>query len=114
MKFYEVQKYVTNIRYIFSLEPLIVSESVFQSQKPEVQKAILEAGHEATLYSEQYIKDTEDKIKQELQAKGMEISDPANGEKEWIEKATASVWPKYYDSIGGKDKLDRVLKMLGR
>lgn len=114
MKFYEVQKYVTNIRYIFSLEPLIISESVFQGLKPKLQKAVLEAGHEATLFSEQYIKDTEDKIKKELQAKGMEISDPANGEKEWIEKATAAVWPKYYDSIGGKEKLDRVLKILGR
>ena len=114
MKFNEVQKYITNIRYIFSLEPLIVSESVFQSQKPEVQKAILEAGKEATLYSEQYIKETEGRIKKELQAKGMEINDPADGEKEWIAKATEAVWPKYYDSIGGKDKLDRVMKILGR
>ncbi|MGB5776592.1 MAG: TRAP transporter substrate-binding protein, partial [Sedimenticolaceae bacterium] len=56
MKFYEVQKYITNIRYIFSLEPLIISEAVFQDQKPEVQKAILEAGQEATLHSEAYIK----------------------------------------------------------
>ena len=114
MKFYEVQKYVTNIRYIFSLEPLIISESVFQGLNSKTQKAVLEAGHEATLFSEQYIKDTEDKIKKELQDKGMEISDPANGEKEWIEKATTSVWPKYYDSIGGKEKLDQVLKILGR
>jgi tripartite ATP-independent transporter DctP family solute receptor len=43
MKFNEVQKYITNIRYIFSLEPLIISEQVFQAQKPDVQKAILEA-----------------------------------------------------------------------
>lgn len=114
MKFYEVQKYITNLRYIFSLEPLIVSESVFQSQKPEVQQAILEAGKEATLHSEQYIKDTEGQIKKELEEKGMEISDPANDEKDWIEKATAAVWPKYYDSVGGKDKLDHVLKLLGR
>ena len=27
MKFYEVQKYVTNIRYIFSIEPLIIKKS---------------------------------------------------------------------------------------
>lgn len=114
MKFYEVQRYVTNIRYIFSLEPLIISESVFQSQKPAMQKAILEAGHEATLHSEQFIKASEEKIKQELQAKGMKISDPADGEKAWIQKATTAVWPKYYDSIGGKDKLDRVMKILGR
>ena len=114
MKFYEVQKYITNIRYIFSLEPLIISEAVFQDQKPEVQKAIIEAGQEATLHSEAYIKATEASIKQDLAAKGMEISDPANDEKEWIEKATAAVWPQYYESIGGKAKLDQVLKLLGR
>ncbi|PKO82261.1 MAG: C4-dicarboxylate ABC transporter substrate-binding protein [Betaproteobacteria bacterium HGW-Betaproteobacteria-13] len=114
MKFNEVQKYVTNIRYIFSLEPLIVSESVFQDQKPDVQKAILEAGREATEHSYKYLLETEDKIKKDLAAKGMQISDAANGEKEFIEKATTTVWPKFYSSIGGKDKLDKVLKSLGR
>jgi len=114
MKFYEVQKYITNIRYIFSLEPLIISEAVFQDQKTEVQKAILEAGREASLHSVAYINATEASIKQDLAAKGMEISDPANDEKEWIEKATAAVWPQYYESIGGKAKLDQVLKLLGR
>ncbi|MCB1917568.1 MAG: TRAP transporter substrate-binding protein [Rhodocyclaceae bacterium] len=114
MKFNEVQKYITNIRYIFSLEPLIVSESVFQEQKPEVQQAILEAGREATAHSFAYLQATEEQIKKELASKGMEISDPANGEQEWIAKATGTVWPKFYDSIGGKDKLDAVLKALGR
>lgn len=88
MKFNEVQKYVTNIRYIFSLEPLIMSEQVFQAQQPEVQKAILEAGQAATEHSFKYLLETEDKIKKELVAKGMEISDPANDEREWIEKTT--------------------------
>ncbi|MCB1800338.1 MAG: TRAP transporter substrate-binding protein [Gammaproteobacteria bacterium] len=114
MKFYEVQKYITNIRYIYSLEPLVISEDVFQSLKPDLQKAVLEAGEEATLHSEAYIKASEADIQKELQAKGMEIVDPADGEKAWIEKATSAVWPKYYDSIGGKDKLDHVLKLLGR
>lgn len=114
MKFNEVQKYITNIRYIFSLEPLIISEQVFQAQKPDVQKAILEAGHEASEHSYKYLLETEEKIRAELTAKGMEISDPANGEKEWIEKATTTVWPKFYKSIGGKDKLDAALKSLGR
>jgi len=114
MKFNEVQKYVTNIRYIFSLEPLIVSEAVFQDQKPEIQKAILDAGREATEHSFQYLQATEAQIRKDLAGKGMEIMDPANGEKEWISKATNEVWPQFYDSIGGKDKLDKVLKTLGR
>ena len=114
MKFYEVQKYITTIRYIFSLEPLIISESVFQSLAPEDQQAVLAAGDEATIYSEQYLKDSEAAIISKLKEKGMEITAPADNEKEWIEKATTAVWPKYYDSIGGKEKFDTVLKALGR
>lgn len=114
MKFDEVQKYITNIRYLFSLEPLIVSEQVFQAQSPEVQQAILDAGMEATEHSYQFLQDTEQKIKEELVAKGMEINDPANDEKEWIEAATNQVWPKFYDQVGGKERLDKILKSLGR
>lgn len=114
MKFYEVQKYITNIRYIFSIEPLIISESLFQDQKPDVQEAILGAGQAATEASRNYLIETEDSIKKALAEKGMEIVDPADGEKEWIELATTAVWPKYYDSIGGKEKLDKALAALGR
>ncbi|MCP4472173.1 MAG: TRAP transporter substrate-binding protein [Gammaproteobacteria bacterium] len=114
MKFYEVQKYVTNIRYIFSVEPLIVSEQVFQGLSDKDKKAILEAGNAATLHSATHLRKSEAAIKKDLIAKGMQIDDPANGEKEWIEKATAAVWPKFYESIGGKAKLDNVLKILGR
>ena len=114
MKFYEVQKYITNLRYLFLLEPIIVSESVFQDQSEDVQNAILEAGKAATAFSAQYLAETEAKLKADLIAKGMEISDPANEEKEWIEAATTTVWPKFYDSIGGKDKLNAILTSLGR
>lgn len=114
MKFYEVQKYITNLRYLFLLEPIVISEAVFQEQDPEVQAAILEAGAEATKFSAQYLLDTEEKLKADLIAKGMQIDDPANDEKEWIEAATSEVWPKYYDSIGGKDKLNAILTSLGR
>ena len=114
MKFNEVQKYITNITYIFSLEPIIVGEGMFKKQPADVQKAMVEAGAEATQHSYDFLLAGEDKIKKELTAKGMQIIDPADGEKEWIDKATKAVWPKFYDSIGGKDKLDRVQKALGR
>ncbi len=114
MKFYEVQKYVTNIRYIFSIEPLIVSESVFQDLNKETQDNILKAGKAATLHSAQHLRDSEAAIKKDLIAKGMQIDDPADGEKEFIDLATKAVWPNFYESIGGKDKLDNILKSLGR
>ncbi|SDM08945.1 tripartite ATP-independent transporter solute receptor, DctP family [Oryzisolibacter propanilivorax] len=114
MKFNEVQKYITNVRYVFSLEPMIVSESVFKRQPADVQKAILEAGNEASEHSYKWLMETEDKIRKDLTAMGMQIDDAANGEKEFIAKASTAVWPKFYQSIGGKDKLDKVLKTLGR
>lgn len=114
MKFYEVQKYITNLRYIFSIEPLIVSEQLFQSLTPEEQAAVTEAGLEATKASSAFLKEQEAKIREELVAKGMEITDPADGEKEFIEKATTTVWPKFYDSVGGIEQVNKVLTALGR
>ncbi len=87
MKFNEVQKYVTNIRYIFSLEPLIISESIFQQQSPEMQKAILAASKEATEHSFNFLQATEQKIRNELEAKGMVFTDPANDEKRMDRKS---------------------------
>jgi tripartite ATP-independent transporter DctP family solute receptor len=114
MKFYEIQKYITTIRYIFSLEPLIIAESLFQDQSKEMQTILIEAGKEATLHSAAHLRASEDMIKKDLVDKGMIIDEAADGEKEWIEKATKTVWPKYYDSIGGKDKLEKILNTLGR
>ncbi|MDP5292050.1 TRAP transporter substrate-binding protein [Oceanimonas sp. CHS3-5] len=114
MKFDEVQKYITNIRYLFSIEPLVMSEAVFQEQPEDVQQAILEAGKVATKHSAEWLVAQEDKIKTELVEKGMEITEPAGGEQEWIDKAVSQVWPKYYDQLGGKEELNKILKSLGR
>ncbi len=114
MKFYEVQDYVTEIRYIFSIEPLIVSEQVFQGLSAEDQAMILEAGEYATKASAQFLRDKEAEIKELLVEKGMEIHVPENDEAEFIELATTAVWPKFYDSIGGVEKLNAVLAAIGR
>ncbi len=114
MKFYEVQKYVTNIRYIFSIEPLIVSEQVFQGLSSADQAIVLEAGKKATAASAQFLRDKEAEIKQILLDEGMQIDDPDNNEAEFISLATEAVWPKFYDSIGGIEKMNAVLAEIGR
>ncbi|WP_245846621.1 TRAP transporter substrate-binding protein [Vreelandella alkaliphila] len=114
MKFYEVQDYITDICYIFSLEPLIMSESKFQSLSPEMQETVLEAGREATAYSYDYLLESEESIRQALvEEHGMQIIEPDNDESEWIELAT-SIWPRFYDSIGGEERLEAALQALGR
>lgn len=114
MKFHEVQDYITNWRYIFSIEPLIVSEQLFQSLSPEEQQQVLEAGQIATQASSEFLKAEEARIKEHLVRQGMEVVEPANGEQEFIDLATAHVWPKFYDSVGGKEQVNKVLTALGR
>ncbi|UXU76418.1 MULTISPECIES: TRAP transporter substrate-binding protein [unclassified Paracoccus (in: a-proteobacteria)] len=114
MKFDEVQKYITNLRYIFSIEPLIISESLFQSLSPEEQQQVLEAGQAATAHSARFLREEEAKIKEQLVQRGMQITEPADGEKEFIDRATTQVWPRFYDQIGGKEVLNAVLTSLGR
>ena len=114
MKFDEVQKYITNLRYIFSIEPLIVSEALFEGLSDEQKQQVLDAGKAATLASAEFLRAEEAKIRDELVARGMEITEPADGEKEFIEKATTTVWPKFYDQIGGVEMLNNVLTSLGR
>ncbi|RDE22848.1 C4-dicarboxylate ABC transporter substrate-binding protein [Motiliproteus coralliicola] len=114
MKFGEVQKYLTDIHYLFLLEPLIISESLFQEQKPEVQQALLDAGKEATAYSLDWLQGKEAMIKKELiEQYDMQI-DALEDEAEWAKRAQQAVWPKFYDQIGGKEKVNELLRALGR
>lgn len=114
MKFDEVQKYVTNLRYIFSIEPLIVSEVLFEGLSEEEQQQVLAAGEAATQASAEFLRSEEAKIREELVSRGMEITDPADDEKEFMDLATSTVWPKFYDQIGGKEVLNEVLTALDR
>ena len=114
MKFGEVQKYISDLHYLFLLEPLIVSESLYQDQDEATQKAILEAGTEATAYSLQWLKDQEAVIKDELVNKYNMQIDTLEDEAEWAKKAQMAVWPKFYESVGGKEKVNALLRSLGR
>ena len=95
-------------------EPLVVSEAVFQDQSDADQTAILAAGKTATEVSADFLRKQEEVIKTELVSRGMEISDPADNEAEFIKLATEAVWPQFYQSIGGVEKLNEVLTALGR
>ena len=87
---------------------------MFQELSAEDQAIVLEAGQAATAASAQFLRDKEAEIKQILLDKGMQIDDPENNEEEFIKLATEAVWPKFYDSIGGIEKMNAVLAEIGR
>lgn len=114
MQFDEVQTHITNLRHIFSIEPLVISESLFQSLSEEEQQAVLAAGEAATEASAEYLREQEAEIKATLQERGMIITDPVDEEATFMARATDEVWPKHVESIGGVEKINEILGALGR
>ena len=110
-KFYEVQNYLSRLHYNFLLEPLIMSESIFQSQPKEVQSAILKAGKLATEESFKFLQREEESAIESLKTQGMKIT--SLDESEWREKVVKNVWPNYYETIG-LDNINKALTTLGR
>ena len=101
-KFYEVQKYGTDIGYIAHAGSLIIGEKFLNTLPNEFKDAVIKAGKEA-MYDERKYSDKmfDDDVKF-LKLKGMEIFGPPLDKSEWVKRARAT-WPKVYGIIGGGD-----------
>lgn len=110
-KFHEVQKYITNIHYILWIGPLITNAQWYASLPKDKQDLFQEAATLAVKDERAFVEREEGIALFKLVEAGMEVMQPANHEKEWIERAR-SIWPKFYDKIGGKAFVDEVVKFL--
>lgn len=113
MKFYEVQDYTSEVHYLFSLQPLIFGEKFFKSLSAEDQAMFTRAGIEAQQFNLLFSVTEAETAKQNMIKKGVEYFD-IEDEDQWAKIAMDKVWPKFYDSVGGKPAVDEVLKALGR
>lgn len=113
MKFYEVQNYSTECHYLFSLQPLIVGEKFFQSLSAEDQAMFIRAGIEAQQASLLFNYSQSETAKQNMIKKGVEHSEITD-EDQWAKIAMDKVWPEFYDTVGGKAEVDKIVKALGR
>lgn len=113
MKFYEVQSYTSECHYLFSLQPLIFGEEFFQSLSPKDQAMFTRAGIEAQQYNLMFSLTGAEKAKQNMIAEGVAYNE-IEDEDRWSKIAMDQVWPKFYDSVGGKTAVDEVVKALGR
>ena len=112
-KFWEVQKYITEIHYKVWIGPIVVNAAWFKKQPEDVQKAILEGGRLATENNRKMIAEMETDLVKVLKDKGVEILAKPEDEPVWQEKAMG-VWPQFYDKIGDISLLDTMMKSLGR
>lgn len=112
-KFHEVQDYLTEIHYNYSLQPLIVGERSFKKYSPELQQILIRAGIEAQQYCLAFQILESENAKQGMIDGGVEVS-TLEDEDQWRKIAMEKVWPEYYDFVGGKAVIDDVMKQLGK
>ncbi|MDT8377680.1 MAG: TRAP transporter substrate-binding protein [Desulfotignum sp.] len=113
MKFYEVQDYTSEVHYLFSLQPLVIGEKFFQSLSAEDQAMFTRAGIEAQQANLLFSLTNSEKARLNMIAEGVEYFE-IEDEDQWAKIAMESVWPKFYDSVGGKTAVDEVVTALGQ
>lgn len=111
LKYYEVQKYVTDLRYKLAINPLVVSEMWFEELTPEQQKAVVEAGRGATAHALAASVGMDTEGMRMLADKGVVLDGRPADEAEWIAKSRA-IWPDYYHLIKDQKLFDGILASL--
>ncbi|HRL22018.1 MAG TPA: TRAP transporter substrate-binding protein, partial [Alcaligenes sp.] len=111
-KLYEYQKYLSKAHYNYLIQPLVISEAIYQGQPADIQKKIVEAGTLASLKNFEWGKENKKIAEDMLASKGVEIISDMD-ESEMERRSVSEVWPKYYDEYG-KDVVENILTVLGR
>lgn len=107
MNFQEVQKYITNLHYMHWIAPVMIGERYYNSLSPDMKKVIDSAAKDAALYEQKWARDYSEKALKSLLTKGMQICE-LQDEEEWKNKAR-SIWPKFYDKVGGQELVEQAL-----
>tara|TARA_Y100000588_G_scaffold113031_1_gene124068 strand:+ start:929 stop:1870 length:942 start_codon:yes stop_codon:yes gene_type:complete len=108
--FQEVQKYITLIHYNHWIAPVLIGEQAYGKLSPTVQLALNRAVEDAALHERAWAREYTAKALQALKDAGMEVCVPED-EEVWRDSAR-SVWPQFYDLVGGKDLVDEALASL--
>lgn len=109
-KFWEVQKYVTELHYMLWLGPISVSEVWYQKLDPDTKALVTSAVERAQAIEWDWITDVEDTCKKLAIEHGMIVND-LEDEEQWMEKARA-IWPKFYEAIGDTKMVDETLAII--
>jgi TRAP-type transport system periplasmic protein len=99
-KFYEVQKYLTLSRHVYSAHTLLIAKKRWDSLKPAHQEAIQRAVIESRGVERKLSRDGSDLALTELKAKGMEVSTIPKADAERIRNRLREVFDKYNRDIG--------------
>ncbi|MDL2266677.1 TRAP transporter substrate-binding protein [Desulfovibrio sp. OttesenSCG-928-G15] len=109
-KFWEVQKYISDLHYMLWVGPMLVSEKWYRKLDPATKELMDKACAEAAKYEWKWSEEDVNKALEECKTHGMQV-DALTDETVWIEKARG-IWPKYSGKLGGQDVVDDALKAI--
>lgn len=92
MKFYEVQKYFTEVNYQFHPDPFYVNASWWNSLPQEYRDIITQCAADMGTYNDQLIDETSQAARDEIEASGAEIYVPTEEELEAFKEAVQPVY----------------------
>ncbi len=99
-KFHEVQKHVVLSRHIYSVWVLLMSKRTWDGLSPEEQKAVQEAGREATLFERKTIREFGDKALGDLKKLGMQVTELPPAEQDRLRTKLQPVVTKFSKDFG--------------
>ncbi|MCC8189640.1 MAG: TRAP transporter substrate-binding protein [Planctomycetes bacterium] len=109
-KFWEVQKFVTELHYMLWTGPIAVSEQWYQRLDADTRALVDKAVAEAQRVEWEWITDQEDICKELAIENGMTVN-ALEDEEQWMEKARA-IWPNFYETIGNQEMVEEALRII--
>jgi len=111
-KFWEVQKYISDLHYMLWVGPILVSDVWYQKLDPMSRELIDKAAAEAVAYEWKWSAEQDSIALDECLKHGMQF-DKLQDEEKWA-SAAQGIWPKFYEQIGGKAVVDEVLAIINK
>lgn len=111
-KFWEVQKYISDLHYMMWTGPILVSEAWYKKLPADKQEMVKSAAMDAAKYEWEWVADKEAAALKKCEDNGMEFS-KLEDEDKWIEKAKG-IWPQFYDKVGGKEYVDQAVAIMNK
>jgi len=109
-KFYDLVKYVADVRHTHQAVALIMSKAAWAKQDEAGKKAIAGAWAHTRDYNRKFILDEDKSLQEQVKAKGVTITKP---DATPFRQATQSVYEDFYASAAGKDAKKAVDYILG-
>jgi len=99
-KFYDIVKYVADVRHTHQCVALVMSKSSYQKLDAAGRKAVSAAWEHARQYNRKFILDEDRSIQDQVRAKGVTITKP---DATPFRQATQGVYEEFYSTPAGKD-----------